>query len=465
MVDLHGRDFSARESLSDALSYISHIASSLLELGLIDEHTVHEFQNVVRSKNIMKTDATEGSLSFFQYKSPLVDLCISHYGERRLFMNWVRFTLKNQIEQFDEILVELEKTLIYKTKLFFNHPHYIYVDNLSDRRIIHSEFLMDMSETIDSIRKNINQLAREHLHLAPSYPAIDEKKNKIALDKHLLKRLELFGIKEEVLPSYGETALMRGLSYNFHLFGLMIKSSGEQLYRNTENNLFSELSFIGEDMITVANSLERIDFPIDGTFSLWENRRIKLKTILDEIKGKLIDIRNVIDTNLVPENLNYIRQRRTISKAHLNQLEQYLVQQTNDPELSKLATITLKNYCDAKTIDSSEILDSELKRLHPLLDENFVLFWKDIDRKFSLSIDIADIKENLLNRFTRLNDQITKNSGYFILILTILVSSCGLKTAPRANMSDLRPEIPFRNEASTEKTDKSKPIIESKVNP
>ena len=135
-------------------------------------------------------------------------------------------------------------------------------------------------------------------------------------------------------------------------------------------------------------------------------------------------------------------------------LGRFLLSKGVEPKRAVSALDSLQKYQVAHNTKASALIEPELLKISPVLSSSFAEKLRDLEAHDALSTQATTDKEHnfklqvLLS--TRLQSLICKSLSLMFLMLSL--AGCGLKTLPKADIEDLRPEIPFRRSVSSADT-------------
>ncbi|MEY4632206.1 MAG: hypothetical protein RIQ81_2326 [Pseudomonadota bacterium] len=121
-----------------------------------------------------------------------------------------------------------------------------------------------------------------------------------------------------------------------------------------------------------------------------------------------------------------------------------------DGDEAARAVVAMVSYAERHNLSSREMIVSELQKIHPALMPRTLQYFQSLTendpvagRKASEKSDSASRSRNLLNYFAEKSRSLSAMLALALTTITFL-GGCGLKTATRSDVDDLRPGIPFR---------------------
>jgi hypothetical protein len=119
------------------------------------------------------------------------------------------------------------------------------------------------------------------------------------------------------------------------------------------------------------------------------------------------------------------------------------------------AVVAMVAYAEKHDLASHEIIVSELQKIHPSLMPRTLHYFQNLTeidpvagKKSSEKSESASRSRTLLDYFSTKSRKLASSPLAMLVLAFVLSASaigCGLKTATRSDVDDLRPEIPFKN--------------------
>ena len=205
---------------------------------------------------------------------------------------------------------------------------------------------------------------------------------------------------------------------------------------------------------TEANRLFNFTWPSSPGIVAMEVARNQVMMILAGMIDALVDIERE-STRLFPGKMAAHaggRQLQRVESVRGNLIADAMVAglSAKDAEDSVIALLA---YAEKHELAAAGIIISELARIHPALMPRTLQRFQELTAHDPLSQSRSGEKSRGASKsthlFTRFTDRARKFPALATMIVTLFASlcgGCGLKTSPRSDVEDLRPEIPFRTE-------------------
>jgi len=189
--------------------------------------------------------------------------------------------------------------------------------------------------------------------------------------------------------------------------------------------------------------------------AVMESRRLGILTALNEITGNVRSLASgVVDViAMAHSRTGQSHPLNAVTTAAQRRVIVELIRLGTKPQVAAAATLALVDYCHDHKIEPGRILVSELPRIHPaLLPKALELLQSVSSDPSGLSIAETASKQLTMERSRSLLAQLTAAAGPTVLALLVLGATsvfggCGLKTKPKSDIVNFRPDIPFRETA------------------
>ena len=222
----------------------------------------------------------------------------------------------------------------------------------------------------------------------------------------------------------------------------------EQVIQNQRIEAGHNLLSSSEILRAECLRLSAINFPEGDSFTMWETRRRHLSANMSSITEALKLVCTACEdaVNFEPTNAVTISDRESVK----NRLVMQLVGSGTPVAQAAKAAQDFMVYLRDKQLNPKEVIAGELSRINPLLNVKCLeLLQNDVSEAGAMTAS-SDLKKRVVDRSKALSDQL-KNLVVTLgiaLLLTFFVG-CGLKTSPKSDAAELRPDVPFKSASQT----------------
>ncbi|MBF0441452.1 MAG: hypothetical protein HQK54_06075 [Oligoflexales bacterium] len=431
-----------------SMSFLISIASALVEFGFLTQKDVDDFRACLR--NLHLSDIQDGEtvlLKLFYEKNDFLSMLASRFGYLGLCANLFRMTFGSELIRTNEIMTDFGKSLIEKSKLFFNRSFYSYLSGRCEDRKLFSSILVDLADSIATFEETIDGIANELQFLSSCNLAL-KKPDDDKMDETIALHLGLKGSKNEVTFFKIENCACKNLSNAVSIFLDIINDLIVQFGYNFSSPHIPKILFICETLASDATKLSIAKFSINGELSSWELRRFSFVSTLVSINQSFISLFSCL-SDLFGSYNSSRKDEKIIPDSMKRQIAFDLLSKGIPVLVAQKTSESLFSYCKNQKISPKEIIPTELSKISPHLSQELLESLQIFEIDSAFSNKRSDEKEIILKRSHSINQFFNRKSisiaNLLIFILAVLQFGCGVKTPPRSEEKDFRPEIPFRD--------------------
>lgn len=436
---------------TQVLEYVSHLAATFRSNGLLSDIAADEVViGIANQINPSNVDSSKTALEIcMSYDKTFGALCETRYGKYNLCANLLRFESKQHLAALLSTLSKFGQELIEKAKLCFNQPFFIYADESCQKRVLASQFIIDMVEHITNCHNNMMTLTDAFLELAPSQIEC-EAENSYNLDHELAKHLGFMKISGEILIFEKDNRFIRDLTHGISQLMHYMQTAAEQLKQNLTSNGLARLMHLTQHIDAECQKITRLPLKPSGDYAQWELRKNDWFTSLHVITASLDTMRGICADAIRPVHLKHQKERLWPSLALMHKIEDHLIAAGHKPIHAREAVDRLKNYCQLNKITTQKLIEAEFSKIDPIISDSAIALWRAYEQKHSFESASEKVKDQVLLKSQSLRKSLEITSQILLVFLIIFGTvGCGLKTAVRSNVQDLRPEIPYKASSET----------------
>ncbi len=430
-----------------ALPFLTAATASFLELGWISELEADQFRLSLRDlAKIRNEEKLPESIVSELHKDPssVVSIFLATQGEAAFHYAFMRWTLSHALEEILFTLRELTQCLLKKSELLFHQRFFYFQNDRCEKQSFFSFFLIDQAQDLFEISTKMESIISEFKVFLSPGPWNGDKTAHFS--KTFAQHIGFRYLEIDTPTDHRFADVFDAATHLLETLGFTFKRLAEQLSHNLDaNTLIEKMELIHEDWSSLTEQLRTLPTRGNGSLEKLEHRRNSATHVIHSFKGLLEQ-----QLTLVSEALKtiYLCKQSTIllPESDCREIVGLLLAKGIRLLEAQNAIEKLKSYCRTHKVHPSELLDSELQRIHSSFDQDLALALKtfSLDR-FSTS-RFSEEKQSVVRQKDKILHHLNLHLSPLILILLILTNSlvaCGIKTAPRSDVLDLRPAVPY----------------------
>ncbi len=409
-------------------AYLTESENEQLRIILRDRHKAHEGESLFHALSL-------DSRAFQVLKTRL-----GPFHFQGLLFRW---SMARALENFNYTVWSFAQELLAKAELMFNQPFHLFSGRTCVQHGPFSYFLVEMAGALHDRADDLHDLVKALKTW--SIGQVDETSFEATLAAHLGFHLdENTGLSDWSLHELMKKAWLElELLQEFH----------SHLLRQLSQNLKMEqeeprLRFLLEDFQSLLASTPGLSVGDFSSQDMVEGKRIRMLVAIEESKSLALEfyelLSQTLKTSRIPSEAKRLWSERE-SRAIVNHL---LDRGIGIPEAQN-ALASLKAYCQEHDVSPDHLLEAELHRIHPYFDNESSLFLKKAGGSERLSESFHDEKQHIVHKKDLLLQHINQRLIGITVVSLFLLSfgvSCGVKTAPRSDVLDARPSVPYHAE-------------------
>ncbi len=431
-----------------SLPFLSACAAALHEQGLLSEL---EADNLRLSLKERHRSLGEGEATLFSElvaeRNSLIQLLEARCGSLGLSQIFLAWTTARILEQSVLALEQWAGSLLKKSELMFNQTFYVFSVEGCERRTLFSFFLVDCAEHLHALARslqNSSQALQVVYSLTPR-GSTEGRAWESSFAQHLGFRLD----QAESLSSLEVQEVIKKVLFELDILGDRMGAIVFQLNQNLKiPATIDSLQLLLEDWSVILGQLKALSLIPQGSLERRERKRLQmmrsllnLNAILDPLHRLSVESIKLSNLTVHPPQLWPEAERRELLARLLKQGTGYLA--------AHAALETLQNYCQQHGVAVHQLLASELGRIHPQLNEGILPILQNVAKDKDLGTDATKEKQIVFTRKQKLMQLLNQGAGTLLIVcISLLFSACGVKTAPRSDVLDLRPAVPYHAEQS-----------------
>lgn len=430
----HSVDWQAFQRLDNALvvDFLTSTASALCDKGVISPKDTDNLRLVLSGIH-SAPESRERSLliELDKQHAEFLALMTARFGTTCLCLNLVRHTLRGVLGETRRTIAEFGQALVKRSELLFNRPFYVFQSGRCQRQTLFSTVIIDFSEALAESCRLLDEALESLAHmnpsdLAPAAPADRE------VDLAIAKALGFKALVTHSLPSHAETEAKRKVAQALALVADAASEISEQLTANTGAEAAYDVVAACEWLKAECQRLTFLELPQSESVMVWEVRRRNLSSCIQGINEALKLVAGASLASLGQE-------QTTVAVRHPESVKRRivfdLIAAGVAPGKAQEAAVALFDYLQKNQLAPTQLLVAELTRIHPSLLPRSLEALNALAQGATLTPHATNEKTQTMARAKRL-------AAAFAL--SAVLGGCGLKTRPKNDVLELRPDIPFR---------------------
>lgn len=430
----HSVDWQAFQRLDNALvvDFLTSTASAFCDKGVIT-HKDTDNLRLVLSGIHSAPDSRERSLliELDKQHAEFLGLLTARFGTTNLCLNLVRHTLRGNVAETRKTIADFGQALVKKSELLFNRPFYVFQSGRCQRQTLFSTVIIDFSESLaEAVRLlDLSLDALSLMNPSDMAPLSDADRD---VDLTIAKALGFKGLVAHSLPTHSETEAKRKIAQGLALVADAASEISEQLTANTGAEAAYDVVAACEWLKAECQRLSFLELPQSESIMVWEVRRRNLSSCLQGINEAL---KLVAQASLASLGQDQGLTSGRYPEAVKRRIAFDMIAAGTVPAKAAEATNALFDYLQKNQIAPSQMLTGELARIHPSLLPRSLETLVALGQTAGLTPHATGEKTQTMARAKRL-------AAVFVAATTLM--GCGLKTKPKSDILELRPDIPFR---------------------
>ena len=398
--------------------------------------------------------------NFCQTNKETLDVLEVYYGNYCLKSNFFSFTLREITQSHYAILQKLFNSFSEKSKQFINRNQLAFDNHHPDRIVPAISPLKNLVHAISDYEQILTKAYHISLIACPGFTVSSEQsESNVGLWESLGFSKVSTGetSTQYVLDQFASielelSKLLLLLSSCYRIFGKNITDQKvkSELYRLSKE--FSDLSAVVSSHSSPVNSE---DFSLVDSESILEPRMSCLEDIGGRLEKTPSDLDEFLKPQVISKSIPLTRELVSISFHSL-------INQGFSGEQALMLSSKIANYCDQHNVIVTDLASLEAKKIDQVLTRDALIVIQQYFQNMKTGKAYTDQKEETLRYLGSVKEHFYKGLSASLLVVASFImqisAGCGVKTAPRALVNDLRPEIPYRTADSLDQKTKEKKL-------
>ena len=442
-----------------AIGFVTTAGGVLENARLISEQDIHTFRNTVKT---LSPDSSPIKV-LFEENDRILAFLTKIYGANGLALNLLHHTWRPYLFSWIEILSEWGLELIHKGKMFFNSPIILVQGGTFKERRLCSQSLLDLAQLVLDFCGSIRNL--EAILWLPCY-IFDPSEDTACLDEELSTNLGFRGIDNSCFYKNTLDFKRRQVFLEFEHFLHCLDSFQSDRVHADSTLDFQQTTFLSENLRALLYQLETIKLASSSSFLFLELRRQRVISLLNQSSKTLRQLTQSFTTNI-----SNAKMEEEFASDDLKARLCFEAMKLDMPShVAEDIVDKFFGYCRHNLIFSKDIIAAESTKIHPLFNGSLLASFQRFTKELNLNNGYAQQKSKTLRGLAELEKAFqTMLESVKTLTIASLLIGCGVKTAPRSDVLESPPAIPFKElsvtppqPANETKTDAAKSSVRGK---
>lgn len=380
----------------------------------------------------------------------------ARFGESGLARNLLRHSTRQPLDQIISALFVWTDSILGRSEMLFNRPMHLFNHRMAvDQTVLCSQVLVDFAGALCALTQRLKAIQQQLARLIPSQWGIQENDSSKQIDELICQALGFHEIAYELPLFSDESTLKQDLVTSLSVLTQITNDTFEQFERNTANHQFFKTTLAAERLRAEISRLSGLNISVGDTFAASETRRQSFVHCLFSIGEALKTLTSTAGDALAkftPKSTTKV----VVPEAIWNHAVFDLISAGLGPQKSKEAVDAFAVYCTEHNIGPGEVLAGELTKIHAQLLPRTLECVQRLTIKMSDTTTSGFLvaKDSTLKKSEKLRRILAEKSASLMVFAALALAgsltissfvACGVKTPPRSDVIEYRPDIPFRN--------------------
>ncbi len=428
---------------ASTIDFLTSLAASLTEQNQFSERElVHLKQSLANQSAQWSQEGKSVITMLTEEKSEALAGLVLRYGIANFSYNHTRFAIKPLLLHLQNILAMWAGQCLKKSELVFNRSFFVWSEARVERRELFSQVLYSLASQIHSTIVDVQTASNEVSTMRPS-DILDITGDVEKIDSDIAVLMGFTGLDHLKSFSRGETRALKKISM---ALSELVHGASDIISQVIPNCQHSEsLIETTAYLELLASEIQRFSgmtFPNSTSTLVWEMRRRAICFSLHKVTLILEDLSETISKSIQPadnKDQDKFLSRDIERRVAIMLFAHGLKLQDADDAAKKLI-----GYCLRHEIMPDQIIDAELKKIHPMLTPAALELFRSLSSQdISATPGGPVVKKRLTQDSSKIKSSLAAIGSTLMAFLFVLtMNSCGFKTPIRSDVDDLRPPLP-----------------------
>jgi hypothetical protein len=445
-------DMQTYAKLDDALSieFLTAVAGVLKDQDAISSSAYTSLKGAIAMRqsisNLQSTFLSKLIESDNEFAAEL-----SHRYQTALSRNLFRFTTQQGVTDIVQTLQGLLSVIVKKCELVFNRILYVNQNERTLKRELFAEVTTRLAKDVQRALSDLDAMRQNLQTFMEPYP-VDVGDGAGVTEFKIAKQLGFSHVESHTLNTNFDRHAMERLTLELTQLTRTISDHVNYIYDNCiASEAMYELRSTCDLSYLMAQQLSACEMGRGQSLSVWEAQRSAIGFVLFNLNVLFEEMVQLYEAGVVP--IAKIPLSWQLSLDVFATMEVCMTARGTLLKSAKEASGRLRDYCLAQEILPKDMIEAELKRLHPALTSTDLETIKSLTSDSLTATPGGSMAKAKIAKFldkARAFAQTVPNLGVIFVFLSAaaLGIGCGVKTGIHSDVDDLRPPVPQRNHVS-----------------
>lgn len=369
--------------------------------------------------------------------SPFLEMLTLWYGPSGIGSNLIRLGIQPYLKEIQSTLHSWQENMILQAKKNFNRVVCVGDQEGFDATILYSALLGDCAEILNETLKNSHKNAKK-ISTLHGCTLAGAGEIEIEIDKKIAESLQLQEPENNRLPMSLENQFRKNLHNNIDTLLQWTQSFYLEVTGSSNHLHWSNTMMYGEELAIHTSRLASMKIPTHSHLAQWDLYRKNIEKTLSIVAVELKNFSEAFYTALLQLDSYILNDKKNFPGAIQRRVAWEHIEKGLAPKQATQAVSQLADYLHKNTAIPEQLIHSEIQHIHPDLHID------TLPRITSLKKDHQqnpNEKKLLVARFEALSKSL-------LIAIAMVLSSCGVKTAPMNSIVEPTPKFPWEKSAT-----------------
>ncbi|MCX6117541.1 MAG: hypothetical protein NT027_08375 [Proteobacteria bacterium] len=437
------------------IDYITSLAAGLTELGQFPKRELDHLKMVLSNQSSDWTSQGKSIISqLIEEENTALKGLMLRYGNTNFALNHMRFNARSLLQNLTHELGDWASQILKKTELVFNRSLFVWNEQRVERRDLFSQALYSLASQIHQTLMDVEKAALDLKTMRPS-TLLDLSEEIEKSDSLIAAQIGFEGLDHLRHFSEAEFHALKKISNSLQILNSTAAAIVNQIIPNcVPTSKLSDASIYLELLTAEIERFANLMFPSTRSALVWEMRRSAICFSIHKMTLLISDLSKTLEIAIAPVDIVKLETILSLDSERRIAMELFCEGvKLSDAEAGAKKLI---EYCLKHEIHPDQIIDAELKKIHPNLSPKTLQVLRSISSpSVTQTPGGPEIKKQISQKSTIIKNTIKdfgKNRianvvtclavSSFVSLLFLASTSCGLKTGIKSNIEELRPPLP-----------------------
>lgn len=443
------------------LDFLTSLGAALADQNQYPDQSLEQLKSSLNSGPAVWSQSGKsivGALS--ESQSDILKTLVVRYGISGFALNHMRFTMRHALGDLLNKLAIWEDLSLKKSDLVFNRPFFVKGEAGVDRRELFSQALFAVAQNIHEAIADLRAVLTSLSTMRPS-DMLDVSGDLERMEQNIALQIGFAGLDELSSFSRIERKALAKVALVLSELSQSIAGINTHLVSNcVPSDTLVDATALCELLAAEAQRFNGLTLPESQSSMVWEMRRQAICFAIFNMAQIISDLSASVVHAIAPKEME--DPARMLSRDVTRRLASQMFAAGAPIDTAVDAAQKLIAYCLRHEVEPTQVIVAELKKIHPTLTPDTLELLKTLSSKEITATPGGAVSKIRLSEGTKkLRKSLSQLAPFAAPLACIaflfLASNCGVKTKLKNELPELRPEIPFREQAATPQTELKSP--------